>query len=180
MKRNELLLKRARSAYEWSRLRRGLRVACLVAPMMAVSLTGCGRPSMAVLLGVVLAATATALVWRGGTAGRAVVPGLVAGIASLVLPMVAAPGCALIGRGDTAHYCFLACIVGGLASGGVVAWFASRVHDDRGAFIFVAGAIAALAGSLGCVIVGLGGIAAMVVGVALVSVAAALRTAEAR
>ena len=180
MNRDEQLLQRVRSAYEWGRLRRGLGVACLVVPMMALSLGCCGKPSVAVVVGIALATLVTALIWRGGPLGRAVVPGLLAGIAPLVLPMVAGPGCALLGEGYGARYCLLACVVGGLVSGGVVAYLGSRISEDRGAFIVVAGGIAALAGSLGCVIVGLGGIGSMIIGLALVSVPAAIRTADAQ
>jgi hypothetical protein len=148
--------------------------------MTLASLGGCGKPSFAVILGVVLAALTTVSIWRGGIAGRAVMPGLVAGLASLVLPMLTGRGCSLWGETNASRLCWLACIVGGLASGGVVAYFASRVKQDRGAFVFVAGATAALAGSLGCVIGGLGGIASMVVGLTLVSVPAAMRPVEAR
>jgi len=180
MNPDDQLLKRVQSAYERGRLRRGLRAACLVAPMVLVSLDCCGKTSYTVALGVALTTLTVTLIWRGGIAGRAVVPGLVAGIASLVLPAVAGSSCGLLGEGSSARYCLMACVLGGLASGAMVAYFASRVRVDKGAFVFVAGATAALAGSLGCVILGLGGIVSMVVGLTLVSVPAAMRTADAQ
>ncbi len=179
MSSEALLLRRVRATYEWSRWRRGLRAACMVAPMVVASLGFCGNVRLTLTLGVALAVTSAALVWRGGTAGKAVVPGLVAGLVSLAVPTLLSPACALADGPHGIRYCLLACTAGGLASGGVVAHFASRRIEDAGTFVAVAGSIAAVGGALGCMIVGLAGIASMLVGLGAVSLPAALRAQRA-
>ena len=174
MSPDSLLLRRVRATYEWSRVRRGLRAACLVAPMVVASLGWCGNVRLTLTLGVALAISSAALVWRGGTPGKAVVPGLIAGMVSLAVPTLLSPACAIADGPDGIRYCLLACAAGGLASGSVVAHFASR-RIDRTEFVAVAGSIAAAGGALGCMIVGMVGIASMLVGLCAVSLPAALR-----
>jgi hypothetical protein len=136
----------------------------LVVPMTVVALGGCGHREAALAIAAALAALSVILVWRGGVAGRAVVPGLVAGVVPLGFPLVACPLCAKFGA---AHLPMLVCIVGGVVSGAIVAAYAAREDKDRAPFVVSAGLIAALAGSMGCAVLGLGGIAAMAVGLAL-------------
>lgn len=149
----------------------------MVVPMVLVSFGGCGRPASAIAIGLVLATLATWLVWRGGTAGRAVPPGLVAGLASLLFPLVA---CRVL------EYCevggvlpLVACVLGGLGSGVIVTRYAMREDEDRALFVLAGGTTAALVGSLGCISAGLGGIVAMAAGL-LVVTPFALRTAMRR
>jgi hypothetical protein len=157
-----------RGAYERSRLFDGLRTSLLVVPMvLAAVLGGCGRPEMSVALGAALAAVVCLLTWRGGSAGRAVIPGLVAGTASLVFPLFACRALERAGMGVTLM--IAACSAGGLVAGLIVSRFAARTSRDRARFLFACGAIATLAGSLGCIDAGLGGIAAMAVSLAIVS-----------
>ncbi len=117
MERDEQLLRRARRRYELARLAKGGATAALVLPMALVSRGECGRPEAAWILAAVLAVAATALVWRGGAAGRGVVPGFVAGVVPLGQPNDRAPfvfaagfvaalagsmGCAILGLGGVA------------------------------------------------------------------------------
>src|SRR5687768_10865164 len=97
MKPREALLQNVARVYERGRWLKGLRTAALVVPMMLMSFGCCGKLSVSALIGAVLAALVTGLVWRGGSAGRAVVPGLVAGIAPLAIPLLACPACAAVG-----------------------------------------------------------------------------------
>jgi len=157
------LLRRARRTYEIARFVKGLSAAALVVPMAAVSLGGCEQRETALVIAAALAVLATALVWRGGAAGRAVVPGLVAGVVPLGFPLVVCPLCA---RFDM-HLPMLVCVAGGVASGAIVAACAAREGKDRAPFVVSAGLVAALAGSMGCAILGLGGVVAMAVGLAL-------------
>ena len=166
MERDEQLLRRARRRYELARLAKGGATAALVLPMALVSRGECGRPEAAWILAAVLAVAATALVWRGGAAGRGVVPGFVAGVVPLGFPIVACPLCA---RAFGAPLPIAACAIGGLASGAIIAAYASRQPNDRAPFVFAAGFVAALAGSMGCAILGLGGVAAMAVGLLLMT-----------
>jgi hypothetical protein len=167
MNQNDVLLGRARRAYERARLRKALRTTAFVAPMWGLSFGACGNRTSSVAIALALAILTTVLGWRGGAPGRAAVYGLVAGAVALACPVLACPVC---GRAGVAGVVPLAaCVVGGLASGAIVAHFASTVQEDRAGFLVAAGAVAALAGSLGCVIVGLGGVAAMVSGLMLVA-----------
>lgn len=172
---NEQLLKQVRRTYEWGRLRRGLWLGALSVPMTAMSVSSCHGSTYAVILGAALGSVATVLAWRGGALGRGVVPGFVAGVVPLVFPALAAPTCSRLAGAAGIHLCLLSCIVGGLASGGLVAYAATRVHGNKGVFVFAAGLVAALAGSLGCIFVGAGGVVAMLVGLAIVSLPAGLR-----
>jgi hypothetical protein len=157
-------LRKARRSYELARFAKGLRAAALVVPMAIVALGGCGHRETALAIAAVLAVVAAALVWRGGAAGRGVVPGLVAGVVPLGFPLVACPLCERLGGG---HLPMVVCIVGGVVSGAVVAAYAAREPNDRAGFAVSAGLVAALAGSMGCAILGIGGVAAMGVGLAL-------------
>jgi hypothetical protein len=177
MEPNELLLLgRATRAYERARGVRGLGMSALVLPMVILSLRGCGPAWISMSLGALLALVVALFEYRGGTASRAVIPGLFAGVAPLVVPFVVCP---LLRRaGLTSPALIAACMAGGVFSGAIVTFFALRETDHRLRFIFAAGSMAALAGSLGCLDVGLGGIVAMLAGLATlapVGLRAALR-----
>jgi hypothetical protein len=165
MNNSNELLESARSAYERGRVAKALRTAALVVPMMLLSFGCCGSQVAALAIGAVLAAAVTVLVWRGGVAGRAVLPGLLAGAVPLAFPLLACPACQRAGWVGAAS--LGACVVGGLASGAIVAAYTLRVREDRAVFLVTAGGVAAVAGSLGCVIVGMGGVVAMAIGLML-------------
>lgn len=77
----------SKQAYEWGRVRFALRMLWVVLPLAAVALV-IGAPGEAlVCLTVLLVLGGSALRWKGGTAGTAVMPGLLAG----ALPLAAAP-----------------------------------------------------------------------------------------
>jgi len=139
----------------------------MVLPMVLASFGGCGRPATSMTIGVVLAALASLLVWRGGIAGRAVWPGLVAGLAALVVPLVACKMLESYGIGGALP--LAACVVGGLGSGLIVTRFAMRERDERALFVLVGGGTAALAGALGCLGAGFGGVVAMTAGLLVVA-----------
>ena len=168
MNRTDLLL-RARGAYERARFFRALRASALVLPMALVSF-GCVDRTTSTVIAIVLAALATFLVWRGGAAGRGVMPGFVGGAVSLAFPLLACPACA---TSEARAASFVVCAVGGFVAGSIVMAFAAREAREtrdtngRASFLVGAGSVAALTGSLGCVMVGLGGVAAMAVGLAL-------------
>ena len=170
MSRSDLLL-RARRAYERGRLFKAGRAVALVPPMLVVSLFGCVDRTVSAGIAAILATLAATLVWRGGAAGRGVVPGFMAGAASLAIPLLVCPACAASGLGAVLP--FVVCALSGVVSGWIVVSFATREADDRAAFIVAGGAIAALAGSLGCIVAGVGGIAAMGAGLALTAPLAA-------
>jgi hypothetical protein len=169
----EDLFRRARWAYERARILRALGTSSLAVPMVVASFGGCGRPSMSVLIGTALAALAGFLVWRGGDAGQAVMPGFVAGLVSLLFPLAACRALESAGIGGALP--IASCVIGGLASGAIVTMFATRANGERGPFVLAGGAVAALGGSLGCLGTGAGGVIGMLVGVILVTPLGLLR-----
>jgi hypothetical protein len=194
MRRREDLLHTARRAFERGRAVKAARTGLLVVPMFLVSCSFCSnRGTSSVFAGVLMALVAV-LVWRGGTAERAVAPGLVSGVLPLALALLACPACdRLAGGAAPGAWSLSVCVVGGVLSGALVARFASRdgvrgregapsyarASAERATFLVSAGAIAALVGSLGCMIMGLGGVAAMVAGLAAIAVPAGLWPAKA-
>jgi hypothetical protein len=160
----DLLIHRARRAYERGRLEAGLRTAAWVAPMVAVSLVTCGHPAATLLTGTALVTLVTLLVARGGEGSRGVRRGLVAGIAPLLLPVAVH----MIGHschGDGPCLLFpTTCIGGGVLAGlGLCLLAPGRLPRGLGG-LAAAFATAFLAGSLGCVLLGLGGVAGMIAG----------------
>lgn len=127
-----------------------------------------------------LAVVVAVFTWRGGAPGRAVIPGLAAGVVPLLLPLLVRLGAALtVETGGPRSALVVSCVLAGIASGAIVAHAASSVQADKGVFVVAGGAVAALAGTLGCFVVGLGGVAAMMSGLLLLSVPAALRPSAA-
>jgi hypothetical protein len=153
MTQPELLLARARRAFRRGRAVKALSTALLAIPLVGASFAACGGLTWSLGLGVALAAALVAMVYRGGVAGRAVGPGLVAGSATLAIPLVAA-------RFLDGPPALAACLLAGLASAALVLRLAS---GPRAAW---AAGVAVLVGSLGCPDVGLGGIAALALGLA--------------
>ena len=84
------LLTRARRAYEIGRVRAALRVTWYIAPLVLVSLMGCGTPWGTLASGSLLTAAAVGMRWRGGVYGRSVLPGIAAGLAAFWAPLEAA------------------------------------------------------------------------------------------
>jgi hypothetical protein len=155
---------RARRAYEAGRLRSALRLAPFVV-LAAVAAVACGRPmTLALAVGGVLLPLSVGLSFAGRAPGRAVVPGLLAGGAALVMPLlVATVGHACFGPACMS-LCLPACVVGGAIAGAVIARTATVQGRDP-AFLAPALAIAALTGSLGCTISGAAGVIGMLAGV---------------
>jgi hypothetical protein len=172
------LLERAKVAYERGRARRAARVAWFVLPMVGISLGCCPQHDASLVAGALLLGLAAGFEWRGGPWGRAVRPGLLAGVVPLFLPLVA--GSCGPGSDGCVRYGWPVCVLSGLLAGAVVVRQALRQQsDERRPFLVAAGALAMAAGSLGCVLVGLAGVIAMAAGLVLVSVPAILRPARA-
>jgi hypothetical protein len=154
-----LLLETARGAYERGRILAGLRIASLAVPMAAASLLVCGRPSVTLPAVSLLVLVITALVWRGGDAGRGARLGLLAGIPPLLLPMFAVAA----GHVCNASFCVYfpaVCLAGGVLGGALVTWLCR----GRRASPLAAAGVAVLAGSLGCLVAGLAGVAVLTAG----------------
>ncbi len=154
----------ARRAYEWGRVRFSLRITWYILPLVVVSLMACAVPERTIATGILLLLVAVGMRWRGGVYGRAMMPGLLAGLGAFSAPLVASaieslPGATLGSILGPAYF------VGGAVTGCVVGVRASRLETDEGRFLLSAGLVAALTGSLGCVLGGAGGVLGMLLGI---------------
>ncbi|WNG38726.1 hypothetical protein F0U60_37845 [Archangium minus] len=164
------LQRRARWAYEWGRLR-----AAVPGAMPAVGLTFLVlllehrlKPSV-LLVGGLLVLGCLGLGWWGRQWGRAVAPGLLAGLIPLLLPfLVRGAGHVCYSSGCRA-FCLMTCVVGGLAAGAFLSLASLRIQEGRERFILTSGAVASLCGALSCILYGLSGVLGLVAGLALVS-----------
>jgi hypothetical protein len=160
---------RARRAYELGRWRRGLRVTPAVLGMIILSLLAGGSTLLAAGAGLTLLGFSVAFRWRGQVWGRAVVPGLLAGSAPLVLPpLLRSAGYCCVGN-TCWSFCLLGCTLGGLLAGVAIGVASAAEKEGRAQFLCAATMLAGLAGILGCAIVGAAGITGMVLAVILSS-----------
>src|SRR5262249_33104952 len=118
MTQPEPLLTRARRAFRRGRAVKALGTALLAVPLVGASFAACAGVPWSLGAGLTLAAALFAMVYRGGIAGRAVGPGLLAGSATLAIPLIAA-------RFLDGAPALAACLVAGLASAALVLWLAS-------------------------------------------------------
>ena len=154
---------RARRAYELGRLRWSLRFAPFALAAGAVAVA-CGRPlGLSGVLSAALLSLAVGLAFRGGSAGRAVMPGLLAGAAAMAMPLLLATvGHSLFGASCMA-FCLPICVVGGALCGAVIAL---RGEHEPG-FLLAAITVAGVTGALGCTMVGTAGVVGMLAGTVL-------------
>lgn len=156
------LSRRARRSYELGRLRVACRVLWLVAAVMAVA-AWTGEPRPALALGGLLAIVSVGLRWWGGTAGRAVIPGLLGG-AAVMLALRMVQGCGVACESNPAYG--LLCAGAGLTAGVVLLRSVQSEPTELGSSAVWAASIAGVTAALGCTAFGLGaslGIAAAVV-----------------
>ncbi|MCZ6715368.1 MAG: hypothetical protein O7B29_15625 [Deltaproteobacteria bacterium] len=154
---------RARRAYEWGRVRFALRVTGYILPLVVVSLAACAVPERTIATGILLLLVAVGMRWRGGVYGRAMTPGLLAGLGAFAAPLLASAIESLSGA-TLGSILGPAYFIGGAVTGCVVGLRASRLETDEGRFLLSAGLVAALTGSLGCVLGGAGGVLGMLLG----------------
>lgn len=156
------LRRQARRAYELGRLRMALRDAWPVLPMVALS-WWLSRTTPLVILstGALLLVSVIGMRFRGGVYGQVVTPGLLAGIAPLLLPLVLrSSGHCCIG-GACWSLCMLGCIGGGMFAGVSIGVTAAAQPQERWVFASAASLLASLAGMLGCTVIGTAGIIGM-------------------
>jgi hypothetical protein len=160
------LLARARRAYERGRLVSALGRAAPLVPVVAWTWSWCRYPSLAALCGATLIALTVALRWRGEVWGRAVGPGLAAGLAPLVLPLLMR-GASQVCVGEVCcPLCLLGCIWGGALAGVLVGRRAASLAKGRARFLAAAGTLALLAGAPACAWAGVIGLVGLLVGFA--------------
>lgn len=167
------LLAQARRSYESGRRRLAARTLLLSVPMAGAGLAACRHLLVGLPLALALVIVGAALAHRGGVAGRAVIPGLLAGLAPMLLPLTACVGCSLDGAG-LERVCFPACVAGGLVGGAVLWATSARVGEGRREMVLVAGTLASIAGALGCLLLGVTGIVTMIAALVVSSAPAML------
>ena len=161
------LFLRARWSYEMGRLRVALPgvVAAVAVIAYVLSRPHLGSaPLFAVLL---LLGAIGAGVWRRVSA-RAVLPGMVAGLAPIFAPLVAVHAGVGCGLHDCTQLCLVGCLVGGLAAGIFITWRSTRLPSGRRLFLAAAGGIGTLAGALGCLEFGAIGLLLLLAGFAVI------------
>lgn len=170
---------RARRAYEQGRLQAALWRAVPLVPLVAWSLGWCRYPTLAALCGSALIALTVAFSWRGQMWGRAVAPGLTAGLPPLVLPLLMR-GASEVCMGEICcSLCLVGCVSGGLVAGLLLGRRAAALPEGRGAFLAAAGALALLGGAPACAFAGVVGLAGLLLGFAAGSAPALLARAPA-
>jgi len=160
------LLARARRAYEQGRLQAALWRAAPLVPVVAWTWSWCRYPALAALCGAALVALTVAFRWRGQVWGRAVLPGLAAGLAPLVLPWLMRGASEVCVGEMCCSLCLLGCVGGGSLAGVLVGRRAAALDEGRGTFLAAAGALALLAGAPACAFAGVIGLAGLLIGFA--------------
>jgi hypothetical protein len=166
------LRRRARLAYERRRLRRAAVAAWPVAPITVVAALTCGPAAPTLLAAGALALAVAGFRFRGGAAGRAVTPGLLAGVPLFGLTLATPTLAALLGDSCSSACRLLAalCLGGGLITGGLLAAAA-----PRGISLPAALAVAGLTGAVGCAVLGAAGIVGIAAGLAVAAAPALVR-----
>lgn len=160
----------ARAAYERGRVKHALRYAPIVTAIVTWSLLTNTRPVLSLTTGVVLVLSVVGMDVAGTGWARAVVPGLLAAIPPLVLPLLMRGGGHCCVDGSCYSWCMLGCIGGGLLTGLTIGVAARAAGQQRTTLMCGATWLAGLGGMLGCTIAGSAGIAAMLAATIAVSV----------
>jgi hypothetical protein len=161
-----VLLGRARRAYEQGRLQAALWRAAPLVPIVAWIYGWCRYPVLAVVCGGALVALTVAFAWRGQAWGRAVTPGLAAGLAPLVMPLLMRGAQDVCVGEMCCSLCLVGCVAGGIVAGVLVGRRAATLDEGRRTFLAAAGALALLAGAPACAFAGVIGLVGLLLGFA--------------
>jgi hypothetical protein len=164
-----VLFTKARSAYELGRARHALLGAWPVPLAVLAALRWNSSFAWLVTLGTLLLVTVVVLRWRGQELGRAVTPGLIAGIAPLLIPALTfhcVGGCVDCCAPSGISWCQASCLGAGVLAGAFVGFRAAQFGAGRPRFLLAALAVTAATGTLGCLLGGALGVAGMVAGIA--------------
>jgi hypothetical protein len=121
------------------------------------------RPWWALAFGVGLFAAGVWALSYGRDARRAVLPGLAAGMAPLVLVLLARHVGHVCGGAECTSLCLQACVVGG-AIAGLAVGFTKAARSAGAAFWVAASFVAVLTGAMACARLGISGILGLVLG----------------
>lgn len=161
-----MALRRASEAYERSRVWHAIQLAApLLALAVVAPLLG-ATPATSALAGGAAVVLATLMWWRGRDAGRAVYPGVAAGLVPLALALSARAYGHVCTASGCVSLCVPACTAGGLVAGLLIAR-AGRAQRRPLVFYGSAATLALLVGSLGCSCVGASGVLGLLLGLAL-------------
>jgi hypothetical protein len=144
------------------RARSAAWTALCTLPLAACALLACGGPVPTLLLGAALYLLSAGLFFRGQVYGAAVGPGLAAGAAPMLAPLLLRGSGHCCVDGVCWSACMIACVGGGVFGGVLVGWFTAKRPGQPAAFWIAAAAVAALTGTLGCATAGLAGVLGMV------------------
>ena len=159
----ETLTRRARRAYEWSRLRMALWGFAPVVLIITAATLLTKRPGSALAFGAALFAFGVTALWYGKGAQRAVLPGLALGLVPLTLALCASQMNHMCMGDACMAVCVPACTAGGALAGLGMALVGYRRRQGWRYWI-AASAIALLTGAMGCSFVGFGGLAGLALG----------------
>jgi hypothetical protein len=163
---HNLLLARARRAYEWGRLRRALLGALPLALLIGPALALTPRVVPTLILATTLLLGAIGLLWLGHGYPRAALLGVAAGALPLGLVLCSSRlGHACAGS-MCMEFCFATSALGGAAAGALIgSWaFEKRVSA---LLLLTASAFGLLTGAMGSTCVGLLGVVALAIGFGL-------------
>lgn len=154
--------RKARLAYELSRLRRALLGFTPMLALVGLAVLLGDRRTPTLVLGAGLFGFGVILLWYGHEVKRAVLPGIAAGTVPLLLALCARHLHACTGS-VCVSVCVPVCVAGGLIAGAVVS--AAGIRLRRGVGFWLAGSgITLFTGAMGCVCAGPWGIVGLVAG----------------
>jgi hypothetical protein len=167
---DQLRMTRMRRQYEWGRWRAGFNTLAVTLPMLALACAASGITATTAITGVLLVALCVVVVWLGRGLGAGVWPGLMAGAAPLLLPVLMRTGqhCCVAGRCWSS--CMVGCVLGGAVAGVILGRSVAARASQRGEVFLSAVLIATLAGSMGCALIGVAGVAGMLIAMGAASV----------
>ena len=155
--------RRARTRYEWTRLKRALIGFSPVLFVVVAAVALARYPMWAFAFGAALFVGGVVLLWYGRDLKRAVLPGFAAGFVPLTLALCAVR----VGHACTGDGCMMlcvpACTLGGLVAGFTVAAVGLARRGGPSFWLSAAG-VAMLTGSMGCSCVGQAGVAGLALG----------------
>jgi len=155
--------RRARMRYEVGRVVRALLGFAPVLLIVAVAAMFARQPSVTLALGLGLFAAGVFFLSYGRSLKRAVLPGLAAGLAPLILALCAVHAPHMCAGNSCMMVCLPVCTVGGLVAGLTIAAVGLR-HGGGAAFWLSASAVALLTGAMGCACMGYSGVIALTLG----------------
>ena len=149
--------------YEVGRLARAILGFAPVLLVVAAPAVFARSPSVTLALGFGLFAMGVGFLSYGRQIKRAILPGVAAGLAPLILALCAIHAPHACMGSECMMVCLPVCTVGGLVAGFTVASVGTR-QESGAAFWFSASALALLTGAMGCACMGYSGIIALALG----------------